>query len=144
MDGRGLAAALALGAQGAWVGTRFMQAEEAGTPQVHRDALATLADTDTLVTDSVTGRPARWIRNRVVEALERAPGHLGWPGQAAAVGGIRRAAAGAGDAEALPMLAGQGGGMIADVKPAEAIVDEMARDARAVLARLSPPLPPLS
>jgi nitronate monooxygenase len=144
MDGRGVAAALALGAQGAWVGTRFMQAEEAGTPAVHRDALATLADTDTLVTESVTGRPARWIRNRAVEALGKAPGHLGWPGQAAAVGPIRRAAAEAGDPDALPMLAGQGAGMVAEVKPAEEIVDELARDARAVLARLSPPLPPLA
>jgi nitronate monooxygenase len=144
MDGRGVAAALALGAQGAWVGTRFMQAEEAGTPPVQRNALATLADTDTLVTDSVTGRPARWIRNRVVETFEEAPGHLGWPGQAAAVGPIRRAAAAAGDPDLLPMLAGQGAGMVSEVKPADVIVDELAHEAREVLARLSPPLPPLS
>jgi nitronate monooxygenase len=144
MDGRGVAAALALGAQGAWVGTRFMQAEEAGTAPAHQQALAALADTDTLVTDSVTGRPARWIRNRVVETFEQAPGHLGWPGQAAAVGPIRRAAASGADPQLLPMLAGQGAGMVSELKPAEAIVEELAHDARDVLARLSPPPPPLA
>jgi nitronate monooxygenase len=136
MDGRGVAAALALGAQAAWIGTRFMQAAEAGTAPVQQEAMATAADTDTLVTDSVTGRPARWIRNRAVDTFEAGPGHLGWPGQAAAVGPIRKAAAAAGDAELLPMLAGQGAGMIGEVMPAEAIVEELAASAREVLARL--------
>jgi nitronate monooxygenase len=136
MDGRGVAAALALGAQGAWIGTRFMQATEAGTSPVHQEKLAQLADTDTLVTDSVTGRPARWIRNRGVETFETAPGHLGWPGQGAMAGPIRGAAAKAGNADLLPMLAGQGAGMISEVKPAEAIVEELAGDAREILARL--------
>jgi len=137
MDGRGVAAALALGAQGAWIGTRFMQAAEAGTAPVHQQALARLADTDTLVTDSVTGRPARWIRNRAVETFETAPGHLGWPGQGAVAGPIRAAATKAGDPDLLPMLAGQGGGMVSEVKPAAAIVEELADDARRILARLS-------
>jgi nitronate monooxygenase len=136
MDGRGVAAALALGAQAAWIGTRFMQAKEAGTAPVQQAAMASVADTDTLVTDSVTGRPARWIRNRAVDTFEAGPGHLGWPGQAAAVGPIRKAAAAAGDAELLPMLAGQGAGMIGEVMPAEAIVEELAAGAREVLARL--------
>jgi nitronate monooxygenase len=130
MDGRGVAAALALGAQGAWIGTRFMQAAEAGTPPVQQAALATLEDTATFVTDSVTGRPARWIRNRAVETFEAGPGHLGWPGQGAAAGPIRKAAADRGDPDLLPMLAGQGAGMIAEVMPAEAIVEELARTAR--------------
>jgi nitronate monooxygenase len=137
MDGRGLAAALALGAQGAWIGTRFMLAEEAGTPAVQRDAVARMRETDTLVTDSVTGRHARWIRNRTVDTLEKGPGHLGWPAQAAAIGPIRRGAAAAGDPDLLPMLAGQGGGMSAATMPAEAIVAELARDARSALARLA-------
>jgi nitronate monooxygenase len=113
-----------------------MLAEEAGTAPVHRRALAGLSDTATVVTEAVTGRPARWIRNEVVERFESMPGHLGWPRQAAAVGPIRKAAADAEDADMLPMLAGQGAGMIADTAPAEQIVAELVRDARAVLARL--------
>jgi nitronate monooxygenase len=137
MDGRGVAAVLALGAQGAWIGTRFMLADEAGTAAVHRRALAHAADTDTVVTDAVSGRHARWIRNRVVELVEAGPGHLGWPGQAAAIAPLRRAAAEAGSAELLPMLAGQGAGMSAAEMPAAAIVLELAREARETLARLS-------
>jgi nitronate monooxygenase len=135
MDGRGVAAALALGAQGAWIGTRFMLAEEAGTSPVHRAALASAADTDTFVTDSVTGRHARWIRNHVVETLEAGPGHLGWQGQAAAIGPIRRAAAQAGDPDLLPMLAGQGAGMTGEATPAADIVRELAESARQILTR---------
>ena len=84
----------------------------------------------------MTGRPARWIRNRAVETFESSPGHLGWPGQGALAGPIRAAATRAGDPDLLPMLAGQGGGMVAEVKPAEEIVEELAADARAILARL--------
>ena len=135
MDGRGVAAALALGAQGAWIGTRFMQAAEAGTAPIHQEALSRLADTDTFVTDSVTGRPARWIRNRAVDTFESAPGHLGWPGQAPSL---------ARSARQRPRRATRtccrcsrpGAGMIAEVQPAEEIVEELARDTREVLARL--------
>jgi nitronate monooxygenase len=137
MDGRGVAAALALGAQGAWIGTRFLLAEEAGTPAVHRDAVIAAADTDTVVTDAVTGRHARWIRNAALDTFESAPGHLGWPGQAAAIGPIRRAAAEAGNADLLPMLAGQGAGMRQDVMPAGEIVEELVRSAREILTRLA-------
>lgn len=137
MDGRGVAAALALGAQGTWIGTRFMLAEEAGTPVVQRDALASAADVDTLVTDRVTGRHARWIRNRIVDLVEDGPGHLGWPGQAAAIGPIRKTAAERGDRDLLPMLAGQGAGMDARTMSAAEIVAELVRDARATLDRLA-------
>ena len=72
MDGRGLAAALALGAQGASLGTRFLLAtESAASATDHRATLAGLPETATVVTDTVTGRPARWVRNTLTETLER-------------------------------------------------------------------------
>ena len=98
-----------------------------------------LAETDTVVTDSVTGRPARWIRNRAVDTFESGPGHLGWPGQGAVAGPIRAAASKGSDPDLLPMLAGQGAGMTTEVKPAEDIVAELAEEAREILARLGAP-----
>ncbi len=73
MDGRGLAAALALGAQAVQVGTRFLLAEESAAPPHYREALLALRAEDTVVTDHVSGRPARWIRNRFVDALVEGP-----------------------------------------------------------------------
>jgi len=134
MDGRGLAAALVLGAQGAAMGTRFLLAAEAGVPDVHRRTLAEASETDTFVTDAVTGRPARWVRNRIATALDEGPPHLGWGAQRAAIDPLRHAAAQAGAADLLPMLAGQGAGMHGDVLPAAEIVERVMAEARGLLA----------
>ena len=134
-DRRSLAAALALGAQGASLGTRFLVAEEAGTPAHYRQRLLTLRAEDTIVTDHVTGRPARWIRNRFVDALEAGPQPLGWPTQAAAIGDVRRAAGAAGATDAFAMLSGQAAALAPGVEPAEAIVAGLVRDAARILGR---------
>ena len=139
MDGRGLAAALALGAQGVSLGTRFLLTPESGVPDVYRRRLLVLEDGETVVTAAVTGRPARWVRNRITDALRAGPASLGWPAQAGAVAGIRAGAGEAGDAELLPMLAGQGAGLVGMVRPAGEIVAELARDAERILRGLAPP-----
>jgi nitronate monooxygenase len=140
MDGRGLAAALALGAAGASLGTRFLLAHESGAPPVYRERLLALAETGTMVSDAVTGRPARWIRNRLVDALHRdAPEQLGWGTQRAAVTDIWAGAARAGEGDLVPMLSGQAAGLAAAVEPAERIVAEIAAEAERVLRELSTP-----
>ena len=58
-DGRGIAAALALGASGVQMGTAFLSCPEAGTDQVRRAMLRTAKDTDTMMTDAFSGRAAR-------------------------------------------------------------------------------------
>ncbi len=61
------------------------------------------------MTDVVTGRPARWVRNRLLDALvEAGAGTLGWGRQAPLMADVRRAAAEQGRADLLPMLAGEG------------------------------------
>jgi nitronate monooxygenase len=126
MDGRGIAAALALGAAGVSLGTRFLAAAEAGVADVYRSALAATPPDGTVVTDAVTGRPARWIRNRLVDALVAADaGTLGWGGQGAMVADLRREAARQGAADLLPMLAGQGAALAGPTRPAEQIVAEL-------------------
>jgi nitronate monooxygenase len=135
MDGRGLAAVLALGAQGASLGTRFLLATESAAAPIYRATLAGLPETATVVTDAVTGRPARWVRNALIDRLDAGPGHVGWGPQRRALEDIRTAAAARGVSEYLPMLAGQGAGMARE-QAAAAIVDEIADEAVAVMTRL--------
>jgi nitronate monooxygenase len=68
-DGRGIAAALALGAAGVQIGTAFMLSPEAKTPPLHREALAAARDDNTVLTNVFTGRPARGIVNRYVREV---------------------------------------------------------------------------
>jgi nitronate monooxygenase len=136
-DGRGLAAALALGATGASLGTRFLLAPESGAAPVYRERLRGLEETETVVSDAVTGRPARWIRNELVESLRAGPGHLGWGPQRAAVSDVWAAAAKAGEADLVPMLAGLGAPPADPELPAEEIVAAVVSQAEEVLSRLS-------
>ena len=68
-DGRGVAAAFMLGASGVQLGTAFLRCGEANLSDAYRAALNTAEDTSTIITDVVSGRPARMITNRLVEEL---------------------------------------------------------------------------
>jgi nitronate monooxygenase len=137
-DGRGIAAALALGAAGVSLGTRFLVAEEAGVPPVYRRLVRETAGDRTVVTDAVTGRPARWIRSRVVDALvEARAGNLGWGPQGAIVRDIRRAALEQGRADLAVVLAGEASSLAGADAPAEAIVADLVRETSDVLRRLA-------
>jgi nitronate monooxygenase len=70
-DGRGVAAALMLGASGVQLGTAFLRCPEASISLAHREALSTAKDNSTLVTNVVSGHPARVIPNRLVKELEK-------------------------------------------------------------------------
>ena len=68
-DGRGVAAALCLGAVAAQIGTRFLATEEAGVPPSYQRSLREAREVDAVVTSAISGRPARGIRNRLMTAL---------------------------------------------------------------------------
>jgi nitronate monooxygenase len=68
-DGRQVAAAFMLGASGVQLGTAFLRCEEANVQDAHRAALREASEACTVVTDMITGRPARYIRNRLVDDL---------------------------------------------------------------------------
>ncbi len=70
-DGRGIAAALTLGASGVQIGTGFLRCPEAGTDHMRRALLAQAADTDTMMTAAVSGRAARARRSRYALEMER-------------------------------------------------------------------------
>jgi nitronate monooxygenase len=138
MNGRGLAAALALGADGAQMGTRFLVATESGAPEGYRRSVREARDTDTVVTRAVSGRPARGIRNRLIATLEAAgPPALGYPAQAGATAEVRAAAAAADRPEMLALWAGQAAGLATAGQSAQEIVDEVMAEARDVIRGLA-------
>ena len=68
-DGRAIAAAFMLGASGVQLGTAFLRCDEANVLDAHRAALGAAVDASTTITDVVSGRPARFIKNRLIEDL---------------------------------------------------------------------------
>jgi len=109
MDGRGVFAALSLGAQAAQLGTRFLLARESNAFPAYRRRLRDARETDTVMTLAISGRPARALRNDLVRAVDGAGAPpLPWPYQAMAADDVYRAAVAADDADWAPLLAGQG------------------------------------
>ena len=137
MDGRGIAAALVLGAPGVSLGTRFIGARESGVADAYRQALADAERYGTVVTDAVTGRPARWINNRIVAALVAADaGTLGWgaPGRVPSPICAMRPP-GRAPSTCLPMLAGQAAALVGEPLPAAEVVAQLVDQTRAALQR---------
>ncbi len=137
MDGRGLVSALALGASGAQLGTRFLLALESGAHSAVRERLLAATEESTVVTRAFTGRPARGLRNRFVEEYLRAgPEPLAWPLQSIAAGDIYGASQTTDEDDYSPLFAGQGLRMLDEVKGAAEIVQELVEGAGDVLSRL--------
>jgi enoyl-[acyl-carrier protein] reductase II len=140
VDGRGLAAALALGAQGVWMGTRFIASHEARASRVFKQRLVEAGGADTVVTRCYSGKPMRVIRNAYVEDWERRAGEIQpFPrqlvasGQAGVMFFTRDDAT---DPARTCMPAGQGVGGIAEILPARAIVARVLAEAADTIARL--------
>lgn len=139
MDGRGIAAALALGATAVQMGTVFLTCDEAGIPEAHKAAILSAREDQTRLTRAFSGRPARGILNRFMEAVEdpQAPGAvLPFPLQNALTRPLRTAAGKAGRAEFLSLWAGQGV-RLAQRRPAGELVAELLRGAEAVRKALA-------
>jgi nitronate monooxygenase len=131
MDGRGVLAALALGAEAAQLGTRFLLAGEADVPPGYRQRLLAAVETDTAVTDVFSGCAARGIRNAFVDAFAEAGiPPLPWPHQVRTAADLYRASL-AGDGEWAPLFAGQG---LRLARPEQAAAEIMAELRKAVAA----------
>jgi nitronate monooxygenase len=137
MDGRGIAAALALGASGVQLGTAFLACPEAPIPEPYRQAILDASATATAVTNLYSGRPARLIRTKLIAALEEsgvepAP----FPAQAVLLWDLREAGAVRGLADVLFLLAGQAAGLARPL-PAGELVEQLAEETAAVLRTLT-------
>ena len=106
MDGAGIAAVLALGAQAAQLGTAFIPCPESGAPQVHKDELLRRTEDETCITEKFTGKPARGLANRFMKEMARSP-QLAFPAQAWLTGALRQASGKAGRPDFVAMWAGQ-------------------------------------
>lgn len=110
MDGRGIAAALALGAQAAQIGTAFLTCAESAIPQTWKSRVRESSDTATSVTRAISGRHARGLRNPLMEQLERRPDSIApYPVQNALTQELRQTASRANDGDYLSLWSGQGG-----------------------------------
>jgi nitronate monooxygenase len=136
MDGRGIAAALALGARAVSLGTAFLACPESGASRAYKDALLarSVDDDPTAVTRAFTGKAARGLRNRFLEQMADAP-VLPYPLQHALTADLRREAGKAGKAELLSLWAGQAAAL-ARARPAAALVRDLVRETEEALARL--------
>lgn len=134
-DGRGLAAALMLGAQGVQVGTRFMCATET---QIHprvKDRILKAGDRDTVLTGISTGHPVRVIKNQLTREFERLDAAKQSEEILERGTGKLRAAMQDGDIEWGSVMAGQIAGMINEIKPAAKIIEEMIKEAEGVIMK---------
>lgn len=107
-DGRSVLAALALGADGAVVGTALLRTPEAGTNEPYRKALASADGTETVLTTAFSGKPARGLRNAWVDHVGVRPDVPPYPVTNALTGEIRAAARAAGRSDLQNLWAGQG------------------------------------
>lgn len=137
MDGAGIAAALALGAQAAQLGTAFIPCPESGAPRVHKERVLAAREDETLITEKFSGKPARGLANRYMREMDsRAAPQLPFPAQNALIGKLRAAAAKTGNPDFVAMWAGQGVAM-SRALPAAELVGALEAETLEALDRLA-------
>ena len=126
-DGRGMAAAFMLGAQGVQIGTRFLASEECQIHPTFKDLVIKAKDTDNIVTGRYTGHPCRNIKTKFAKKLASGekdgtltPDEF----EQLTLGALRRAVV-EGDVDSGSFLCGAISGMINDIKPCAEIVKEI-------------------
>jgi len=133
-DGRGLAAALALGAQGVQMGTRFICSEECIAHPRLKQRIVQADDRSTVVTGRTAGYAVRCLENRMTQqflALEKAGAtkeELDWFGRGRTYLGLVE-----GDIDEGWLLSGQSAGLIKEIKPVKVIIEEMVAEAEAII-----------
>ncbi len=133
-DARGIAAAFMLGAAGVQVGSAYLHCPESKISAPHREALQRSTDDGTVLTNVITGRPARGIRNRVIR--EVGPISAIAPDFPLATGALlplRAKAEAAGSGDFSPLWSGQAAAL-GRAMPARGLTAKLAADAQALMA----------
>ena len=132
-DARGIAAAFLLGASGVQIGSAYLHCPESKISAPHRAALRSVADDGTVVTNLMTGRPARGIVNRVMREIGPInPIAPEFPLAAGALAPLRAKAEAAGSGDFSPMWSGQAAAL-GRVSPARDLTRALAKEAQALL-----------
>ena len=144
-DGRGLAAALSLGAVGVWMGTRFIASAEAHAAQSYKDTIVGATDTDTTRTRCYSGKPMRCRTNPYIKDWETRPEDIqGFPHQAiystqqdvlSGIAGVTDEARLDADKSCFAM--GQSAGGVKEVLPVADIVNNIMSEAEASIQRVA-------
>jgi enoyl-[acyl-carrier protein] reductase II len=137
-DGRGMIAALALGAQGIQMGTIFVCASECTAHKNFKDSIIKAGDRGTVVTGRVTGHPVRILKNKLArefEKLEKA--NCGAEEYEKLGVGRLRAAVVDGDADYGSIMAGQISGLVKEIKPAKDIIETIINEANEVVNKIT-------
>lgn len=132
-DGRGVAAAFALGAEGVQLGTRFMCAEECTIHPAIKEQVLKAKDRDTVVTGRSTGHPVRVIKNKLARQIMELDRENKVDEIEALGAGKLALAMRQGDTDMGSLMAGQSAAMVCRIEPAADIVHELVRDAGAVM-----------
>jgi len=132
-DGRGVAAALALGAEGVQLGTRFMCAEECTIHPAIKEQVLKAKDRDTVVTGRSTGHPVRVLKNKLARQIMELDRENKVEEIEALGAGKLALAMRQGDIDMGSLMAGQSAAMVCRIEPAADIVHELVRDADTVI-----------
>ena len=132
-DGRGMAAAFALGAEGVQAGTRFLTVDECTISDAYKERVIAAKDADTIVTGRGSGHPVRCLKNKFARTVRKLEGDVAANGdelEAMYVGSLRRAVEG--DVDNGTMMAGQSAALVHDRATAAEAIARMIEEAEAL------------
>lgn len=133
-DGRGVAAAMMLGAEGVQIGTRFICAQECTVHPNYKEAVLRATDRDTVVTGVQTGHPVRIIKNKLAKKFQELEKAGASPAELEELGvGRLRVAAQEGEITEGSVMAGQSCALVRSIIPAAEIVQELVGTAELLL-----------
>ena len=136
-DGRGMAAAFALGAEGVQVGTRFVCAAESNVHINYKEKIIESNDRATVVTGRSTGHPVRGLKNKLSKEFEELEKRGASVEELEKLGtGKLRLAVVEGDTKWGSLMAGQSAGLVRKIEPAAAIIEDIINGAAAEIERL--------
>ncbi|CAN7399104.1 NAD(P)H-dependent flavin oxidoreductase [Rossellomorea sp. LjRoot5] len=137
MDGRGVIAALALGAKGVQMGTAFLTNKESGAKDIHKKAILHAEETNTIITSAFSGKPARGMANSFTNIMKEYENQfLPYPVQNALTKEIRREAGNQHNSELMSLWSGQSPRLSRDVYVDE-LIDSLVKEVEKGLLRLT-------
>ncbi len=137
-DGRGMAAALALGASGIQMGTRFVASAECTIADSYKEAILKAKDRDTIVTGRTTGHPVRILKNKLAREILKLEAKGATKEELEKFGeGRLRMAAREGDMQMGSVMAGQIAGLVNDIKPVKNIMEDIIHEAEGVIKNMN-------
>lgn len=138
-DGRGVAAALAMGCIGVWIGTRFLATDEGGALPVNKQRIISSTDEDTRVSTAYTGKTLRASYNKYHDLwAESGLAPLPFPTQVMVSSALLAAFIEAKKDDYVGGLAGQVSGIIHEIKPAKTVLEEIVAETVDILSRRLP------